>query len=67
MIMKDKYIIAILGTMLFISVVIGFILFELCNDLRATANGYESDRNICRRDYEEIANNYEKLQKDCEK
>ena len=67
MIMKDKYIITILGTMLFISVVIGFILFALCNDLRATANGYKSDRNICRRDYEEITNNYEKLQKDCEK
>ena len=65
--MKDKYIIATLGAMLFVSVVIGFILFELCNDLRATANGYESDRDICRRDYEEITNNYEKLQKDCEK
>jgi hypothetical protein len=65
--MKDKYIITTLGAMLFISVVIGFILFALCNDLRATANGYESDRNICRRDYEEITNNYEKLQKDCEK
>ena len=65
--MKDKYIIAILGTMLFISLVIGIILFELCNDLRATTNGYKSDRDICRRDYEEITNNYEKLQKDCEK
>lgn len=65
--MKDKYIITILGALLFVSVVIGFILFALCNDLRATANGYESDRNICRRDYEEITNNYEKLQKDCEK
>lgn len=65
--MKDKYIITTLGAMLFISVVIGVILFELCNDLRATANGYKSDRDICRRDYEEITNNYEKLQKDCEK
>lgn len=65
--MKDKYIITTLGVMLFVSLVIGFILFELCNDLRATANGYKSDRDICRRDYEEITNNYEKLQKDCEK
>lgn len=65
--MKDKYIITTLGAMLFISVVIVIILFELCNDLVATANGYKSDRNICRRDYEEITNNYEKLQKDCEK
>ena len=65
--MKDKYIIITLGAMLFISLVIGIILFELCNDLRATTNGYKSDRDICRRDYEEITNNYEKLQKDCEK
>lgn len=65
--MKDKYIITTLGAMLFVSVVIGIILFELCNDLVATANGYKSDRDICRRDYEEITSNYEKLQKDCEK
>jgi hypothetical protein len=64
---KDKYIITTLGTMLFVSAVIGIILFGLCNDLKATANGYKSDRNVCRRDYEEITNNYEKLQKDCEK
>lgn len=52
--MKDKYIITILGTMLFVSVVIGIILFELCNDLVATANGYESDRDICRRELKEV-------------
>lgn len=52
--MKSKYIITILGTMLFISVVIGIILFEVCNDLVATANGYESDRNICRRELKEV-------------
>jgi hypothetical protein len=52
--MKDKYIITTLGAMLFISVVIGIILFELCNDLVATANGYESDRNICRRELKEV-------------
>ena len=61
--MKDKYIITTLGATLFISVVIGITLFELCNDLRATANGYESDRNICRRKYEELIDNYEKLEK----
>ena len=65
--MKDKYIITTLGAMLFVSVVIGFILFELCNDLRATANGYESDRNICRMEKEEIINNYERLEEKCEK
>ena len=65
--MKDKYIITTLGAMLFISVVIGFILFEICNDLRATANGYKSDRNICRREYEEVTNDYKKLEEKCEK
>lgn len=63
--MKDKYIITILGAMLFVSVVIGFILFELCNDLRATANGYESDRNICRMEKEEIEEEYHELEKRC--
>lgn len=61
--MKSKYIITILGTMLFVSVVIGIILFELCNDLVATANGYESDRNVCRMEKEELIDNYEKLEK----
>lgn len=61
--MKEKYIITTLGTMLFVSIVIGFILFEMCNDLKATANGYESDRNICRMEKEELIDNYEKLEK----
>lgn len=60
--MKDKYIITTLGTMLFVSVVIGIILFELCNDLRATANGYKSDRDICRREYEDLTDNYKRLE-----
>lgn len=63
--MKDKYIITTLGTMLFISVVMGFILFELCNDLRATANGYKSDRDICRMDHKELIKNYYELEKEC--
>lgn len=61
--MKDKYIITTLGTMLFVSVVIGIILFEICNDLVATANGYKSDRNVCRMEKEELIDNYEKLEK----
>lgn len=65
--MKDKYIITTLGAMLFVSIVIGIILFELCNDLRATANGYKSDRDICRREYEEVTNDYKKLEEKCEK
>lgn len=58
--MKDKYIVTILGTMLFISIVIGILLFEVCNDLVATANGYESDRNICRRELKEVKNEISK-------
>lgn len=61
--MKDKYIITTLGAMLFISLVIGFILFELCNDLVATANGYKSDRNICRRELKEVKNEISKRKK----
>ena len=60
--MKDKYIITTLGAMLFISIVIGIILFEICNDLVATANGYESDRDICRREYEDLTDNYKRLE-----
>lgn len=60
--MKDKYILTIttLCILLFICFVLGFIMFEMTNDLRATANGYESDRNICRREYEELQQSYEK-------
>lgn len=66
--MRDKYIITTLGAMLFISIVIGIILFEICNDLVATANGYKSDRNICKRQLEEITDSYTKLEeKKCEK
>ena len=63
--MKDKYIITTLGAMLFISVVIGIILFELCNDLVATANGYKSDRNVCRMEKQEIEEEYHELEKRC--
>lgn len=52
--MKSKYIITTLGTMLFITIAIGIILFELCNDLVATANGYKSDRDICRIELKEV-------------
>lgn len=61
--MKDRYVltITVLCILLFICFVLGFILIEITNDLRATANGYKSDRNICRREYEELIENYEKV------
>lgn len=62
--MKDRYVLIIttLCILLFICFVLGFILIGMTNDLRATANGYESDRNICRREYEELTESYEKLE-----
>lgn len=55
--------ITILGILLFISIFLGFILFEITNDLTATANGYKSDRDICRRELEELTDEYDKLEK----
>ena len=60
--MKDRYVltITVLCILLFLSLYFGYLLFEVSNDLTATANGYESDRNICRREYEELQQSYEK-------
>lgn len=38
---------------------------DLINDLKATANGYESDRNICRGQLDSIMQDYSRLQEDC--
>lgn len=35
---------------------------ELINDLKATANGYESDRNLCRSQLDSLTQDYERLQ-----
>ena len=61
--MKDKYIltITVLCVLLFLSIFFGYLLFEVSNDLTATANGYKSDRDICRREYEELIENYERV------
>lgn len=52
------------GLIIYFSVTTFFIILclNIINDLVATANGYKSDRNICRREYEELTNNYEKLE-----
>ena len=34
----------------------------LINDLKATANGYESDRNLCRSQLDSLIQDYERLQ-----
>ena len=38
---------------------------DLINDLKATANGYESDRNICRGKLDSIIQDYSRIQEDC--
>lgn len=38
---------------------------DIINDLKATANGYESDRNICRGQLDSIIQDYSRLQEDC--
>lgn len=38
---------------------------DLISDLKATANGYESDRNICRGQLDSIIQDYSRLQEDC--
>lgn len=36
----------------------------LIDDLKATANGYESDRNLCRSQLDSLTQDYERLQND---
>lgn len=61
--MKDRYtfIITILGVLLIVSIILGWLLFAITEDLKATANGYKSDRDICEREYEELVENYQRL------
>ena len=35
---------------------------DIINDLKATANGYESDRNLCRSQLDSLIQDYERLQ-----
>lgn len=35
---------------------------DIINDLKATANGYESDRNLCKAQLDSLMNDYERLQ-----
>lgn len=37
---------------------------DLIDDLKATANGYESDRNLCRSQLDSLTQDYERLQND---
>ena len=37
---------------------------DIIDDLKATANGYESDRNLCRSQLDSLTQDYERLQND---
>ena len=39
-----------------------FLGVNIIDDLRATANGYESDRNLCRSQLDSLTQDYERLQ-----
>lgn len=60
----DRYLSAMIVE--FVVIVLFIIVFSLSinviNDLRATANGYESDRNLCRSQLDSLTQDYERLQ-----
>lgn len=39
-----------------------FLGVDIIDDLKATANGYESDRNLCRSQLDSLIQDYERLQ-----
>lgn len=43
-----------------------FLGVDIINDLRATANGYESDRNLCRSQIDSLTQELERWQNDAE-
>lgn len=58
-----------LWTVLIIAIIIifgqAFIIglgVDIIDDLKATANGYESDRNLCRSQLDSLTQDYERLQ-----
>ena len=62
--MCDRYLSAMIVE--FVVIILLIIVFSLSinviNDLKATANGYESDRNLCRSQLDSLTQDYERLQ-----
>lgn len=61
---EDKLWLALITTIIIIfgqAFVIGFGV-DLINDLKATANGYESDRNLCRSQLDSLTQELERWQ-----
>lgn len=62
---KNLYIITTLSVLLVISAITIILAVNVINDLKATANGYKSDRDICRMDHKELIKNYYELEEEC--
>ena len=56
----------ILTAIAFIEALLIILGVSIINDLKATANGYRSDRNICKLELDSITNDYERIQKELE-
>lgn len=60
----DKYLFAM--TIEFVVIILSIIIISLgvdiINDLKATANGYESDRNLCRSQLDNLTQELERMQ-----
>ena len=67
--MKDKYLVTIttLSVLLIISVVTIILAVSVINDLKLTSGMYKNSKEVCRMEYEELIDNYEKLEKECNK
>lgn len=62
---KNLYIITTLSVLLVISAITIILAVNVINDLKATANGYKSDRDICRMDHKKLIKNYYELEEEC--
>lgn len=62
----DEYLFAM--TIEFVVIILSIIIISLgvdiINDLKATANGYESDRNLCRSQLDSLTQELERMQND---
>lgn len=52
----------ILTTIAFIETLLIILGVSIIDDLKATAKGYESDRNVCKLELDSITNDYERIQ-----
>ncbi len=56
----------ILTAIAFIEALLIILGIGVIDDLKATAKGYESDRNVCKLELDSITNDYERIQAELE-